>query len=78
MADFEDGEKGQVSGMSYCMGDSIEARNNKAVNSMSGYHDMADLANVGSIPVSMKGEKANKQNPPEAANNKYNYDRNRS
>lgn len=77
MADYDDGASGQVMGKSYCMKNSIEAKNNAAVNSMSGYNNSADLANVGPIPVSMKGEKANKQLGPTAADNKYNYDKQR-
>ena len=73
MADYEDGEKGQVENTPYCMGKSFQARNVKEMNKDMGYHNMADLANSKAPPTAMDGARRNEQEGPKAANNRYDY-----
>jgi len=75
MSDYSDadGVKGQVENESYCMKKSFQARNVDEMTQMSGYHNMADLANTKKVPVSMEGARRNEQEGPKAANNKYDY-----
>lgn len=77
MSEFGTGEEGQVEGESYCMKKSVEAKNVDSMNAAMGYHDMGDLANTKKPPVAMNGAKANMQEGPKSADNKYNYDKNR-
>jgi hypothetical protein len=73
MAKDNYGSDGQVENNPYCMDKSWQARNVKQMNQASGYHDMSDLANTKQPPTSMMGAKANEQEGPKAADNKYNY-----
>jgi hypothetical protein len=80
MADYDDadGVKGQVENDPYCMDKSWQSRNVKEMNTASGYHNMADLANSSTPPTMMKGEKKNPQMSPNMpGENKYDYDKNR-
>jgi hypothetical protein len=64
MSEFDDGEKGAVEEMEYCM-PSWQKRNVDEMSKAMGYHDMADLANTPKPPTTMKAEKSNKQLPPD-------------
>lgn len=64
MADYDDGDKGQVEYESYCMKKSWQARNVDEMTQKMGYHDMSDLANTPRAPTKMEGEKRNMQLEP--------------
>ena len=75
MAEYEDGEKGQYENEKdhqYCMRKSWESRNNSEMNSMLGYNDMSDLANVAHPPTKMEGATKNLQEGPKMANPRKN------
>jgi hypothetical protein len=74
---YDDGEAGQVEGMSYCMKRSIEAKNVDSMSEAMGYHNMADRANTPKPPTQMKAAKSNPQLSPQAGNGKYDYDKDR-
>lgn len=81
MSDF-DGEAGQVMNVKdeqySAMPKSWQAENNKSMNKMSGYNDMADLSNVPHPPVKMEGSKRNSQIMGNGSgDNDYNYNANR-
>ena len=61
MADYEDGASGQVENESYCMKQSMQAKNVADMNAKMGYNDMSDLANTKPFPVAMNGAKRNEQ-----------------
>jgi hypothetical protein len=75
MADYE--KDGQVSNTNYCMKDSMQAKNVDMMNKGLKYNDLADLANTKAFPVNMVGATRNEQEGPKAADNRYNYDKNR-
>ncbi len=64
MAEYDDGDKGQVENESYCMKKSWQARNVDQMTTAMGYHDMSDLANTPKAPTKMEGEKRNVQLDP--------------
>jgi hypothetical protein len=72
MANYDDGEMGQVENESYCMKKSWNARNTDEMSQKMGYHDMADLANTSRPPTPVKAAKSNPQMGPEAANSMRN------
>lgn len=81
MADVFDGEAGQVDNVKdrhYSMEKSWESRNNMEMNKMMKYNEMSDQANVPHPATKMHGEKANKQLGPQAEDNNYNYNDDRS
>jgi hypothetical protein len=75
MADkYGDGLDGQVSNKSYCMKDSVEARNVDEMNEAYGYNDKSNLANTGRPPTQMKAATRNPQlGATMPGNNKANY-----
>lgn len=73
MAEYGDGESGQVENESYCMKKSFNARNTDEMSEKMGYHNMSDLANTPRPPVEMKAKKDNNQLGPRAGSGKYNY-----
>lgn len=66
------GSDGSVRNEAYCM-PSMQKENVDSMNQAMGYNNSADLANCKSFPVSMVGAKANEQEDPKGANNKYDY-----
>lgn len=68
MAEYGDGESGQVENESYCMKKSWNARNTDEMNNKMGYHNMSDLANTPKPPSMKKATPSNLQMGPEAAN----------
>ncbi len=78
---FDDGESGAVENVKdqhyAAMPKSWQARNNMDMNKGMGYNDMADLANTAHPPTPVKADKSNPQLSPKAADNNYNYDKNR-
>lgn len=78
MADYEDGEQGQVENTPYCMGKSWQSRNVKEMNDAMGYHNMADMANSSTPPTKMMGNTRNEQlSPKMPGENDYDYNANR-
>ncbi len=72
MAEYGDGEAGQVEGESYCMKKNWNARNTDSMNQAMGYHTMSDLANTPKPPTEHKAEKSNPQVGPKGANSSKN------
>lgn len=78
MSDYDDGASGQVENNPYCMDKNFNAKNVKSMNQDMGYHNMSDLANCKSAPVSMVGATSNKQEGSKMpGNNRYDYNKNR-
>jgi hypothetical protein len=81
MSDF-DGQSGAVENKKdeqyVAMPKSWQARNNMEMNKGLGYNNMSDLANTAHPATKMEGEKRNVQLGAEMADNKYDYDKNRS
>ncbi len=54
-----------------------QAKNTRAMNEGLKYNDMSDLSNVAHPPTPIKMDKKNVQLSPKAADNEYDYDKNR-
>jgi hypothetical protein len=72
MANYDDGEAGQVENEQYCMKKSWNARNVDQMTNAMGYHDMGDLANTARPPTPVKAAKSNPQMGPMSASPKKN------
>ena len=73
MAEYDDGERGQVENESYCMKKSWEARNVDSMSEKLGYHNMSDRANTAKAPTPVRAADKNMQNGPEKVSNNYDY-----
>jgi hypothetical protein len=72
MSKEDSGSYGAVEKEQYCM-PSMQKSNVEMMNNDMGYHNMSDLANAKGFPVSMVGAKANTQEDPKGASDKYDY-----
>ena len=71
MADYDDGERGQVMHDSNTMRENINAKTCDEMNQKMGYWDMSDLANSKMYPVQMGKERRNEQNGPKMPSKRY-------